>query len=143
VKIGFTGTQRGMTDPQKRAFRSLIVAALDEGKSEFHHGCCIGADTDAHKIAADLKIKIIAHPPIVKTKQTLDLLADEFRPPAPYLDRNHAIVDQTEFLIATPGENNEVIRSGTWATVRYAIKQNRDVIIIFPDGSKKLHFHLK
>lgn len=48
--------------------------------------------------------------------------------------RNHDIVDATEWLIATPKKFEE-IRSGTWATVRYAKKVKKPVTIIWPDGS--------
>jgi hypothetical protein len=47
TKIGFTGTQDGMTDQQKSMLRDL----LDGGTGEFHHGDGIGADSEAHDIA--------------------------------------------------------------------------------------------
>jgi len=53
------------------------------------------------------------------------------RPP---LTRNHDIVDCTELLIACPKSMKEELRSGTWATVRYARKLERPVIIIYPNG---------
>jgi hypothetical protein len=49
--------------------------------------------------------------------------------------RNHDIVDETELLIACPGELAEAVRSGTWATVRYARKLGRPIVIFWPDGS--------
>ena len=45
--IGFTGTRQGMTAEQKSALRNL----LDGGAGDFHHGDCIGADSEAHGIA--------------------------------------------------------------------------------------------
>jgi hypothetical protein len=54
--------------------------------------------------------------------------------PKPYLVRNHDMVDQSEFLIGTPGEEQEVLRSGTWATIRYARKLKRPILIILPKG---------
>lgn len=36
---------------------------------------------------------------------------------------------------AAPKDFKEELRSGTWATIRYAVKQQKRVIIIFPDGS--------
>ena len=35
----------------------------------------------------------------------------------------------------TPQGNEEVMRSGTWATVRRARKQDKPIFIINPDGS--------
>jgi hypothetical protein len=52
----------------------------------------------------------------------------------PYLSRNKDIVLETELLIATPGEEEEQIRSGTWSTVRYARSLKRMINIVLPDG---------
>ena len=30
---------------------------------------------------------------------------------------------------------NEILRSGTWATIRYARKKSKKVMLIFPDGT--------
>ena len=61
--------------------------------------------------------------------------SDQTLPPKDYLDRNHDIVDQTDLLIATPKENTEVLRSGTWATIRYAKKINKPTWIIETNGN--------
>lgn len=45
------------------------------------------------------------------------------------LERNHYLVDHSSFLLAV---YNDTRRSGTGATVRYALKQEREVIIIDP-----------
>lgn len=57
----------------------------------------------------------------------------ELREPAEYLDRNHAIVDECSVLIAAPRSLTEEQRSGTWATVRYARKMGRPVVILDPE----------
>lgn len=59
------------------------------------------------------------------------------REPAPYIVRDHAIVDEVQFLIGCPRKDIEELRSGTWATIRYARKQRRNlncIILIYPDG---------
>jgi len=56
-------------------------------------------------------------------------------PEADYLARNHFIVAYSEELVAAPKSNKEELRSGTWATIRYARKRKRMVTIIYPDGS--------
>jgi hypothetical protein len=58
--------------------------------------------------------------------------------PKPYLERNHDIVDETTILIACPN-GEERMRSGTWATVRYARQrilnhEGQLTIIISPSG---------
>jgi predicted Rossmann fold nucleotide-binding protein DprA/Smf involved in DNA uptake len=55
-------------------------------------------------------------------------------PPRSFLERNHDIVDASEVLVAIPKETEEVLRSGTWATIRYAHKLRRRVMIIYPNG---------
>jgi hypothetical protein len=37
-------------------------------------------------------------------------------------------------LIATPKEEDKQLRSDTWATVWYANKKNKKVLIIYPSG---------
>jgi len=48
--------------------------------------------------------------------------------------RNHKMVDSAGVLLATPKEDHEVLRSGTWATIRYAYKKNKQVVLVWPDG---------
>lgn len=135
LKIGFTGTQRGMTPDQKAAVRNLL---WEVGGGEFHHGDCIGADAEAHDIAVSLRFDTVIHPPSDPSKRAFKWATARthyIRTPKPYLERNHDIVDETQEMIATPGEYHEQLRSGTWATVRYARKLKRKITIIFPDGS--------
>jgi len=129
--VGFTGTQEDMTDAQKQAFRELLSKVEI---SEFHHGDCIGADATAHLIAQRLGCRIHVHPPIISSKRAF-CKGDYTHKEADYLDRNHRIVDCANWLIATPMETNEVLRSGTWATIRYARQRGVKVGIIWPDGT--------
>lgn len=131
MRIGFTGTQRGMTAKQKTKVRDLFIM-LDA--SEFHHGDCIGADADAHEIFRGCrKQKVILHPPTNQSKRAF-CKADVTLMAYPYLFRNQEIVINSDVLIATPGEVEEQMRSGTWSTVRFARKQKRPIYIVFPDG---------
>jgi hypothetical protein len=55
--------------------------------------------------------------------------------PLPYLHRNRKIVDDCVLgLLATPS-GREVLRSGTWSTIRYARGLGRRITIFWPDGS--------
>ena len=129
MKVGFTGTQKGMTGAQKVAFRNLVSKFRAK---EFHHGDCIGADADAHDIARELGIYIVGHPPKDPKKRAFKE-CDVLRPEYEYITRNHHIVDETRYLVATPAEYEEQLRSGTWSTVRYG-RKNSCVFIIQPDG---------
>jgi hypothetical protein len=132
MRIGFTGTRRGLTPLQINALRDQIVAL---GADWFHHGDCVGADAVAHSLARVLGLRVSIHPPTDPRQRAFCEGADRVCPEEPYLDRNHRIVRETDVLIACPGERQEVLRgSGTWSTVRYARKQGRPVIIVLPEG---------
>lgn len=47
------------------------------------------------------------------------------------------MVDSVEFLLACPLTVEERLRSGTWATLRYAEKINRRRLLITPKGDLK------
>lgn len=140
IKIGFTGTQEGMTDIQKKKF-SGFINKIDI--SEFHHGDCIGADEDAHdmiNLSSASQSFTIIHPPIKKDKRAnCEIISGTILEPKEYLERNHDIVDSCDLLIACPKEKTEQLRSGTWATVRYAKKQKKNILIIYPDGIIKTY----
>ncbi len=134
MKIGFTGTQRGMSEAQRISFEAGLRLMFEGLSDEFHHGDCIGADAQAHTIAEKIGFIMVLHPPIDPKKQA-HCEGDFSRKPKPYIERNHDIVDETELLIATPGEPTEQLRSGTWATIRYARKLRRRLVIIGPEGN--------
>ena len=138
MKVGFTGTQHGMSPRQHRKL-AAILRGLDV--SEFHHGDCIGSDAEAHVIAQSLGIRVVVHPPendakrafVTLSRGTAQRHADDIRVPRPYLKRNHDIVSACELLIATPKEHHEQRRSGTWATIRFAkFSCGVEVLIIEP-----------
>lgn len=132
LHVGFTGTRDGMTEAQKeRLFEELPM-----GSVRFHHGCCLGADEQAHWLAFLLDLEIVGHPPTNRSlMMSLDQGFYELRQPRPYLDRNQDIVTESAHLFAAPGTMQAELRSGTWSTVRYARKKNRPITIIWPDGS--------
>lgn len=131
MKIGFTGTQEGMSLRQKfLLYKHLCDLRLGE-THEFHEGDCIGADAEAlhevEKVKRVLTIITHSHPPSNPKKRAF-IETDIMHPPKPYIPRNHDIVDATDILIAAPKSDKEELRSGTWATIRYAEKLGRKVI---------------
>lgn len=132
MRIGFTGTQDGMTVPQRQFVYDEVMMLRP---SEAHHGCCVGADFEFDRLLdATWVDTVIGHPPINTTKMAADCHCDGFRDPFPYLVRNRHIVDETNWLIAAP-KGPEEQRSGTWSTVRYARRLGRPVTIVWPDGN--------
>ena len=135
--IGFTGTQAGMEQAQRLAFQSVMLTlAVNGGVTEFHHGDCMGADAEAHSIVRGNlpHVEIHVHPPDKDSKRRF-CEGDVMHEPAPYLDRNQHIVDAAEIVVATPKENDEQVRSGTWATVRRTRKAGKGLVIVYPDGT--------
>ncbi len=123
MKVGFTGTREGMTQHQKEQF-ALKINELNT--TEFHHGDCEGADAEAHDIIRAIfpHIWIVGHPPTKSNKRAFKV-CDEMRSPADYIPRDKNIVNDTEFLIGAPLTDEEIIRSGTWTTIRHAIKTGK------------------
>lgn len=133
MKVGFTGTRKGMTHAQK----VKLTEELPLGGRDFHHGMCEGSDDEASRIALNLGYLVVGHPGMNDAGMTQVFgVRNQQHSPKPFLRRNHDIVDETDMLIATPSSRTERLRgSGTWATIRYARKQRKRVVIIYPDGS--------
>ena len=147
MKIAFTGTQQGMTEFQKK---ELAARLTELNPTEFIHGDCIGADNEANTIAMQVGVKVFhLFPSTLGPKR-----AYCFTPPGPLgsnawwtyntgqvikietpeapLYRNKKIVDECDMLIACPKEHAHTLRSGTWATIRYAWKRKKNVLVIPP-----------
>lgn len=132
--VGFTGTQRGMNRSQRDGLHRLLTSWHSAG-DVFRHGDCTGADAEAHDIAKECGYIVVIHPPIKEFKRAFCQGADLVLTPKEYLERNHDIVDACDVLLAAPGENKEQLRSGTWATMRYAKKNSRKTLTFMPDGN--------
>ena len=122
IDIGFTGTRslhKVSANRLARLRRDLPKLGQGEG-SVFRHGDCYGADAYAHELAVK-HFDVEIHPSNLD-KQTAhcENYTRRHEPKAP-LDRNRDIV-------ALPTDpNKEVLRSGTWATIRYARKLGRPI----------------
>lgn len=136
MKIGFTGTRNGMTLSQRER---LIWILNDQGQEfgeevdEFHHGDCKGSDHQAFRIADELAWVTVAHPCNIRSWRAFTN-STKILDPLPPLVRNKIIVDSVGLMIATPEGRAEVLRSGTWSTIRRARKLPRRLWIIYPDG---------
>lgn len=123
---GFTGSRNGMSEKQCQELREKFI----EFKiTELHHGCCKGADKQAHIIARNIGLIIIGHPGLKMYLSDIVLDCDRTWRQKPFLDRNRDIVDDSEILFVGP-DGPEKIRSGTWATKRYAQKVNKPFYIL-------------
>ena len=138
MKIGFTGTQSAITVAQF----DLLTAVIDELEemTEAHHGDCIGADKVFSELVDAIKFAVVmhTHPPLVEDKRAF-CRADVEHEAKAFLVRNHDIVDACgEDVILCCPKGDEIVRSGTWATIRYAKKKSIEVglkvHILYPDG---------
>ena len=136
--VGFTGTRHGMTEQQKRCLGMIFEAWKDFAGIELHHGDCIGADAEADEAARFFpRSVIITHPPINegKKKWRAYCVSDQRQEPKDYIERDHDIVNRSDFVVAAPRGFTEEIRSGTWATVRYAKTRKIPFVVLWPDGA--------
>jgi hypothetical protein len=130
MNIGFTGTRGKLTVKQMEGISDAIrgLPAMDH---TFHHGDCIGADEYAAAVAHLYGLHVTAHPPSNQKYRAHAVWSDQILPEKPYLARNHDIVNASDALIACP-DGPESLRSGTWATVRYAQKKRIPIVILMP-----------
>ena len=131
MKVGVTGTRSGITPLQKAALESLLH---ELAPSELHHSDCTGADYACANLANSCSIRTVAHPGESRGiyrayhKSTVILL------PQNNLERNRLIVRSCDLMIALLAGEGEILRSGTWMTIRYSRKLLRPLIIIYPRG---------
>lgn len=136
INVGFTGTRQGMTNYQKHQLREFLH--LYRGGT-FRHGDCIGADAEAQAIALGIGYDTVAYPSVLESQRAFTRGNVMVLPPKPPLVRNHWIVEVVEKLIACPSSIQEEVRSGTWATVRWARKRAVPVLIIYPESQGDEH----
>lgn len=141
--IGFTGTRRRITVPQYLALRHYIVETQMRGDLHIEkvvHGDCIGADAVFDRLVCDQTtwMRELFPSNISDMRANTHLHRPErvlhVHLPAPPLERNVRIVRRADLILACP-RGAETLRSGTWATIRLARKQEVPVRIIWPDGS--------
>lgn len=137
IVLGFTGTRNGLTVMQSERL-NLQLRFLEP--AEARHGDCIGGDEQFHAKCMNLPVwRIVVHPPDNDTLRAFCGGSDDTQVTQvgmkPYLVRNRDIVDASDVMIACPKESEEVMRSGTWTTIRYARKIGKPLLIIYPDGT--------
>lgn len=142
IHIGVSGTRHGMTEAQRfRVAYVLDSEILDASKHghgiHVHHGDCVGADAEFHAIARERQLWVVGHPPDLPGMRA-NCEFNERRDPGPYRARNQDIVDECALLIAAPARVTPGDRSGTWQTIRMAVKKGKPVIVVGPNGDVHL-----
>jgi predicted Rossmann fold nucleotide-binding protein DprA/Smf involved in DNA uptake len=141
ISLSFTGTRAGMTREQLLGLEALLH---DIKPDEVHHGGCIGADEQFHDMVLQkTQARIYIHPCNLSTSYKFHVLPQTrivILSEKPSLSRNQDIVNCGHAIVACPETRDEIIRSGTWSTVRYAKRINKPLVILYPDvGSFGLH----
>ena len=136
MRIGFTGTRTGMTVAQVVAVvnRLQLIAALRHEVLIVHHGDCMGADEQFHKLVFSHlpDARIVLHPPTNNALRAFCSGGCTVLTPRGYLLRNKDIVHASDIVLAAPATQHEVLRSGTWATIRYARKYGKECVVFPP-----------
>lgn len=134
--IAFTGTRNGLSTPQRVALTETL-GLLSDPSSIMHNGACAGADHSAATIWRDLSCRLEFHPgdrSQAQWAQGFCVEGETVRPCAPYLLRNHHMVDASSVLVGCPSTMEETLRSGTWATIRYARRMKVYRVLVLPNG---------
>jgi hypothetical protein len=133
LHVGFTGPRAGITGLQKQSIRVSLQKMWNNNPNAtkyFHHGDCIGADSVAHDVATSIGYIIVVHPP---TDPRFRAFKDGIvLPEKSYLSRNRDIVDECHLVLAAIPTHSGQLRSGTWATIRYAKSKEKLWKIIKP-----------
>lgn len=133
--FGVTGSRTEPTREQKKYLSKFLSDIFRTG--ELHHGACVGVDEYSVLVAYPLGYNIVAHPAKGTNYKSDAAIAhsNQVLLSKPPLERNHDIVNACQGLIAVPSGTNEILRSGTWATIRFAEEIGRKIIFIWPDGT--------
>lgn len=134
--LGFTGSSDGgMPTSKQKTFMAWFIKSYKPKHG--HHGDCINSDKVFHAMCLAHGMIIHIHPPTNPKKRAFCAGGDIEYLPAPYLKRNRNIVAMSDVLLATP-HGPEELRSGTWATIRYAKQKGIQVYIVYPNGKVEI-----
>ncbi len=136
ARIGVSGSRSGPSEQQQRFINDLF--AVNDQEIEVHHGDCVGVDAAVHTAAQQANHRVVIHPPDTATYRAFCKGSDESMHVLSYRERNQAIVDAVDVLLAFPeGTEATFPRSGTWMTIRMAWRRGIPVTVILPNGVRR------
>lgn len=136
IVLSFTGRSDGMNEYQMDLVYQLCGFSFPVWGYkivEAHHGDCIGADAQFHDIISAFTDNIVIHPALNPQYRAF-CHANTILPPKKALDRDDDMARICDIMLATPPTDEEILRSGTWATIRYAKKHKKKIYIVQPKG---------
>jgi hypothetical protein len=131
MRVAFTGTRHGMNAAQVQQLRYVLAlfchADRHVGRTpEFHYGthetAVLLADVQAASLAKDAGYTLVPH----------------HARPGEELARDRQEADDCDVMVAAPKSDKEQLRSGTWATVRYARARLKPVVMLSRGDSGRL-----
>lgn len=136
VIMAFTATRKGITVGQIASAREIAEAEMP---TTFLHGCAEGGDRQLHGVATPGRRELCPSRKdqfkwAMDNKADGDSIRDIPVGKTPEIRRNREMVDRCCVLVACPETETEVVRSGTWATVRYARSKGKRLAVISPNG---------
>ena len=142
MKVGVTGTRKGMRQAQITAFFKFVQ---DNEIEEFHHGDCVGVDDEAANIVFAEKTQsgIACHihrrpgpdDGLHRASNQLHIASGgRDYPEKTHFARNRDIVNACDLLVVIPLDDSRQPHGGTWYTYDYAVKRGKQVVVIWPDG---------
>jgi hypothetical protein len=127
-----------MTPRQLAALDAVLECLGEFGRVTLHHGDCVGADEEAHRLARRRGARVEVHPGRGMTSSYLvpDLRArcegDVVHPVLTHFHRNRRIVDLSDVVVAAPREAVRQHRGGTWYTISYAEQRGKTLAVLSP-----------
>jgi hypothetical protein len=121
-----------MTSEQIESLKFLFCSLVPRPEKVVHGGA-IGADEQFDDIMREWHIERLIFPSTLFT-QWMPNRGGTWLKSKPPLVRNRSIVNASGIMLAAPS-GPEVIRSGTWSTIRYAKHVGKPLFIFWPDGS--------
>jgi hypothetical protein len=129
MRVGFTGTRHGMSAAQldQLGFVLGLLMMSSPRPIMFDHGDGPGvdgrpsADAQAAQLAERYGFVPAPHPVEQAENETWASAA---------LRRDRVIAATCDVLVAAPRRDAEEVRSGTWATVRYAREAGKPVVML-------------
>ena len=121
-----------MTEVQFDIIKGYIKE--DTCVTHLHEGDAVGVDYEITLLFAHYRpeVEIVCHPPIKPHYRAYGPY-DQIKEEKDYLVRDQDNVNESQYLWACPN-GAEIIRSGTWATVRYARIKGIPITIVMPNG---------
>ena len=138
MNLAVTGTREGWTDAQRETFERILRTVKI---GTFRHGSCKGVDVQAAEWVRFFQpsARIVYHPGPDGNDCRVDSgVDDEVLPGSTHFARNRCMVEQSDGLIAFPLTVQPLDFGGTWYTICHAVKRDKPLWIVWPDGSRFL-----